>query len=695
MLWINCKCYAQLRIAYFLCLDVLPPHGSAMGMDAAGDGSTAEAQNTTTTTTATTDTGAGTAAVASAAATSSSFAAAPSATSAGMSGWGPGSHVPGAPLNGAKREISSGPRPVAEGKEDVEGDRVVVVPKLPIARHQGAAKVDTTAERLTGRPEQEEMSRPLRSPPASAFGAPEMGTSSKLLNIMNFFNPALRMLLDHLDWMDPRQRAAAQLGVRSLWLPRPFSDEAPDYVKQYSRREPLLSYDDEVAGLVRQARSGGQLEEGSACMSSNEAERVRGAEGLDQAAGERDGGGGYGGWEAVAPPVMPYWRRVLALRRRGTAGVASAEAQAYWTGARAEAERATYLLQQGKQQQQQQQQQVNFSEAVSTQGGGSKVTQVSEGLRRRGRRGLDSATGGSGNGSSSGGGGGSSSTSSSGEGQSDGVHPSWYREGDVWDPTQPLLAGKNNSRLLQLLRVAMHHPANTQPAQAAPAATSPHYAHAPLSTGAPPAPSSSASPAEINLSPLHPTNPIRPLPGTDGNPGATSAAPASLFPQPTANTTMTTSGVQQHTPPPERTRLVNAHHYAVLIKRVHVQRGPSWEDRMAAVTYLIVQGLRSGAAGACSGLYGLVRKGTAQAEEAERMSVALQQPGPATGSGLSAGGLSVGTLDDGHADAWAVEAGEANDSTAVPPPNDVVLELSYRFNEDTRRYRLMQVGLGT
>ena len=25
MLWINCKCYVQLRMAYFLCLDVLPP----------------------------------------------------------------------------------------------------------------------------------------------------------------------------------------------------------------------------------------------------------------------------------------------------------------------------------------------------------------------------------------------------------------------------------------------------------------------------------------------------------------------------------------------------------------------------------------------------------------------------------------------------------------------------------------------
>lgn len=679
MLWINCKCYAQLRTAYFLCLDVLPPHGSGSAVDAAAtDLATPEAQKTATptataTTTSAAATGAGTTT------TSSGLAAAPSSTPAGVSGCGAGSHVPGGLMDGGTWQTSSGPMPVTEGKEDVEGNGAAV-PKLPIGRHQEAAGIEG-ADRPMGCPEQETMSRPRRSPPASAFGAPEMGTSSKLFNVMNFFNPALRMLLDYLDWMDPRQTAAAQLGVRSLWLPRPFSDEAPDYVKQYSRREPLLLYDDEVTGLVRQAWAGGQPGAGWAHASGKEAAGVGGAEGVHQAAGGRDGGGAFGGWEAVAPPVMPYWRRVLASRRRGTAGSASAEAQAYWTGAGTAAERATHLLQLGAQQEQE----VEMYGSDSTQAGGSNGDHAFKGLRKRGGHALDRASGGSG--SSSGGGSGSSGSGSGGAGRYDGMYPSWYREADVWDPSQPLLAGKNNSRLLQLLRVPMH-PASTQPAQAAPAAPSPHHSQVPA--GAPSAPSPAASPAEISLPPLQRI--LRPHPGTNGNPSATSAAPASRFPHSTPNTT--TSSVQQRSQPPERTRLVNAHHYAVLIKRVHVQRGPSWEDRMAAVTYLVVQGLRSGAAGACSGLYGLVRKGTAQAEEAERMTITLLQEGPSTGGGLNAGALSVGTLGGGLADAWAAGAGEAGAGMTVQPPNDAVPELSYRFNEETRRYRLMQVGFG-
>ncbi|KAG2454279.1 hypothetical protein HYH02_001310 [Chlamydomonas schloesseri] len=73
---------------------------------------------------------------------------------------------------------------------------------------------------------------------------------SAWLNLFNFFNPALRLMLDHLDWMNPLQLGAALFGVRNMRLPSLYRDEPPHTTMMYSRSQKLRQWDDEVADAL-------------------------------------------------------------------------------------------------------------------------------------------------------------------------------------------------------------------------------------------------------------------------------------------------------------------------------------------------------------------------------------------------------------------------------------------------------------
>lgn len=585
VLYINCKCYTQLRHAYFLCLDALPP--------ATGP------QNPNT---APPSTGPG-----SAAATSPHKHHAPQpdgfpcqSPPLGDSGAdGPLSMQPSADGKAAPSDSGPGSSPNAFFSSDTQTD---TPGHLAVAMGDAVGVIDAQQphEQRT-QPADTAVTKPIaatsmtrqdqQATPATPCTTPEMAQKSILFNITNFFNPTLRMMLDYLDWVNPRQRAAAATGLHAFQLPQPYSDEVGPEVRLYSSHDPMLEYDDESLALVRQ-RSTAAAQEGAAPGPVAEGTTSDALERASATAGARHSTSAgaptvdclqdalaYG---SELAPVLPYWRRCLVLRRRRQADMQEP------LSASLSVDHASF----GRQQQEQQ----------ST-------------LRRRHNAGRGTADALQRD---------SSTTDSSGHSVagrpaaathgSAGQLPAWYREEEAWDPLQPLLPGKSNVRLQQLLQVPLPQSHSKQQRKKIKQQQQQAAWH-----GSPQQPVEQRerhdSPAALQHRPSTP----------NGGPPAPSP-PDICAPEPITIEISATAGsgapppanLPAHEHPPEpagpRVRLVNAHHYVALVKRVHVQHGPAWEDRVAAVTYVFVQAVRLGARGALTRLWSSAKDTVERAE---------------------------------------------------------------------------------
>ncbi|KAG2433320.1 hypothetical protein HXX76_008386 [Chlamydomonas incerta] len=281
VLWINCKCYVQLRNAYFLCLDTLPQEETleaAAAAEAAGPKPQAQRQQ------------------AGAVADSRERGQLKPKAAAGA-GAGAGQQLRTEELL-AQAAVAGG---CAGGPPAYTGVDVYLEAAVQEqAMQAGAGRADeaATAEVVPWAATRE------------GVLAPEMPLGSTWLNVGNFVNPTLRMLLDHLDWMSPLQRAAAHYGIRNLRWPYPWTDQPPPYAWQYDpTRQPLLELDDDMEvrmNAVRRRRNrqlqlpgngggGSKIQPAAAAVSA-------GSDGGD------DG-------EVVMPAVLPYWRPSKLWRR--------------------------------------------------------------------------------------------------------------------------------------------------------------------------------------------------------------------------------------------------------------------------------------------------------------------------------------------------------------------------------------------
>ncbi|EFJ41164.1 hypothetical protein VOLCADRAFT_98840 [Volvox carteri f. nagariensis] len=155
---------------------------------------------------------------------------------------------------------------------------------------------------------------------------PRMSLRSTWLNIANFFNPSLRMMLDYLDWQNPLQRTAARFGVRDLVLPTVADDEAPLPVRLYGKKERMITYDDLVRGPhLRRSEAAA-----APAVATIDVPNESGAQEYDSGSGVSGGGGnGKGVSQSEATVlkkmseeleltggavVLPYWRPREALR---------------------------------------------------------------------------------------------------------------------------------------------------------------------------------------------------------------------------------------------------------------------------------------------------------------------------------------------------------------------------------------------
>ncbi|KAG2449389.1 hypothetical protein HYH02_005539 [Chlamydomonas schloesseri] len=312
VLWINSKCYVQLRSAYFLCLDALPQEE----------------------------------ALAAAAAAEEEAATAAAAAGAAVKPHSP--HTSGAGPVAESREPQSG-APAKAGAGAGVGSKATAAggagaggaggAAAPLRTEQLLAQAEVAGGCAGGPPAytgvdvylkaavvEQEMEAGGRGPSevvpwaATREGvlAPEMPLGSTWLNMGNFVNPTLRMLLDHLDWMSPLQRAAAHYGIRNLRWPYPWSDEPPPYAWQYDpKRQPLLELDDdmEVRLNALRRRRGRQLQQ--QVQQGNGVGAGGGKKGTGAAAAAAGGGGGgdVDDGEIVMPAVLPYWRPSKLWRR--------------------------------------------------------------------------------------------------------------------------------------------------------------------------------------------------------------------------------------------------------------------------------------------------------------------------------------------------------------------------------------------
>lgn len=261
VLWINCKGYVQLRMSYFLCLDALP-HEDVL---AAGQYQLAEQQEW--------DEAKEEAGAEQVAEEDAEQAAAagqpplpaplqtqqqrvPKAASTGTNGPGGAKVAPGPGSASATRQ---GPGPVAEATEQApplapdtggsptEGEavglsinEVELQPRSGSSGSSGAAAAagggaaaaraalcdpDTVMSRASSATTSVDRGSNDAAAVAAAAAAPVDMTAagdtpymtlhgSSWLNLFNFFNPSLRLMLDHLDWMNPLQVWACQGG----WL---------------------------------------------------------------------------------------------------------------------------------------------------------------------------------------------------------------------------------------------------------------------------------------------------------------------------------------------------------------------------------------------------------------------------------------------------------------------------------------------
>ncbi|KAG2489468.1 hypothetical protein HYH03_012104 [Edaphochlamys debaryana] len=431
--------------------------------------------------------------------------------------------------------------------------------------------------------------------------APEMPLTSIWLNLSNFLNPALRMMLDYLDWMGPLQLTAGLYGVRNLRLPVRQFDQAPPYARLYGADEDMVGWDDQAQAEINAAAAEAAVEAAAAKAAAEikadtsakgttlgpiaegvETEYLRGAGSAGAAStdsadieagwsaelgqeGRRPAArppvaGGWRAWERGFPAVLPYWRpaKVLAFLRSGTAAVSRKGQSLAEFGSQGSAPmpRPVSAATPTRRKDQPYRRPVALGAAVPQ--GGSVA--FASGLGWLGGWGS-----GSGSGS---GGGGDSGASAAVVGESAPFHTHPYlrhptrrrgtptpthdwghklgsadaassttadggRGADVCEaacrarellgnPHQPLLPGKNNVRLLQMLQVPVSVP-----------------------------------------------NESRHGGGSGGLGGVSAQEPV--------------------------VRLVNARHYTVLIRAVRIQHGPGVIDRWAALSYLIVKGINVGA----------------------------------------------------------------------------------------------------
>eukprot|EP00198_Chlamydomonas_reinhardtii_P010247 XP_001699584.1 ERD4-related membrane protein [Chlamydomonas reinhardtii] len=169
------------------------------------------------------------------------------------------------------------------------------------------------------------------------------------LNLFNFFNPSLRLMLDHLDWMNPLQLTSALFGVRNMRLPSLYRDEPPYTTRMYGRSQKLRQWDDQVAdslwggvplrGVPGPQQSldledldveGGQQHKeeknpdpGHAGSKPDLDNLVNSSEGEEERDEGADGGSVWASRDL--PAVLPYWRPLkVQLKLGARAGKAAA-----------------------------------------------------------------------------------------------------------------------------------------------------------------------------------------------------------------------------------------------------------------------------------------------------------------------------------------------------------------------------------
>ncbi|KAG2489474.1 hypothetical protein HYH03_012110 [Edaphochlamys debaryana] len=483
VLWVNNLCYTQLRLAYFQCMDVLPPEAALEAADKGGAQTPA------------------------------------------------GARTPGGPASAGHG--FAGATAAAEAAAGAEA-KAAAGPNTPGGAAAGFAV-----------PAEEGQA-------GETVAVPEMAQRSMWFNVANFVAPPLRMMLDHLDWMGPLQRAAAVFGLRNLRLPMVHDDQAPAYARLYKKDEDMLGWDQQSLAVVGETPEGRFKEAGAVSAA------VSGLGPEDEPRGR----------PGQLPAVLPYWRpaAVLSSLKPGEGKLREEEASLPISPTTAPAafselrRRPTALRAVAA---------ATAAAAAATAGLGARA---GGGGGRNGA--LDPASdGGSDRGVS---GSAASSTAAGPAGPSAAVTPGAYaylRHANssvapiddidalqasvvaaaraaaaptrtdrelLSDTSQPLYPGKVNARTRQLLRV-----------------------------------------------------PLPPPP--DGT------VPTSAYPR-TNNIAASTAGHGQAFIPSDAmgdpsntcTRLVNARHFVVLIRKVHLQRGPSPINRMAALAYVIVSSLRSG-----------------------------------------------------------------------------------------------------
>ncbi|GIL63887.1 hypothetical protein Vafri_17901 [Volvox africanus] len=544
VLLINCKCYAQLRMAYFCCLDALPsslqPEGE-LGLGPAASATAAAVGNP----------GAAVGATSSTSSTSIPHDERPRVENSRNSG-SVVLELPQLRGGGHDRAASAAAiQPVAEGVEAAGAeDRKEWGPEKQVAESDafaGTAVACTAGGGSTACAEATEESDGGGGGGGLTAMTPEMALRSTWLNMANFFNPTLRMMLDYLDWQNPLQRTAALFGVRDLQLPTVTVDEVPRRVRLYNNvKDPLLTYDDLVGTTL--TSSGGDADPSPLGLcTENPSKDCVGDQGNAVADNESIATADAARSAAV---VLPYWRPVESLQLIRGAGLLSAgdevgETQTSNTRLRRVA--ASMSQTHGD------------SVAVSGIGGGggaaavatsallpasssttSFLTSLNYSLRhstnvRRGPYRKDEASP-------------AMAAATPATPATSAMRPATAaRLYGMTDPQQPLLPGKRNVRLLQLLQTPM------------------------------------------------------PIPPDDGGGGGGHRAHLRC------TVMKPTAGGGGGTANEDPIRLVNASHYVVLIKRVHLKLRPGIVDRMAALTYIAVNRLRQAATWATENTAGIVK----------------------------------------------------------------------------------------
>ncbi|GIM16789.1 hypothetical protein Vretimale_19394 [Volvox reticuliferus] len=575
VLLINCKCYVQLRMAYFCCLDALPSalEGELNVGPSASAVPSATAATASKGVVATANERSGSAAAAAAAPTvagavSSSSSSIPPDERLNERYAASGSVVLELPQlrdGGRDRTASaSAAQPVAEGVESAAEAAAAepgegAVGGLEQQRQQSKQRqvgfLDVAACTADGGGStaggggatEESVGGGGRSGSRSEGGGgvmltakpPRMALRSTWLNMANFFNPTLRMMLDYLDWQNPLQRVAAQFGVCDLQLPTVTTDEAPRAVRLYnSDKDPLLSYDDLVSTTLLNSGDAADLSPSG----NSHAEELNKE---DCGEGQRNpvtGNESHADDAAAANAtvVLPYWRPLESLRlmrETGSSPVGYEVAETHCAN-RSSPPSHTRLRRVMAAPASASHAQTGANVAGSCAGGGGGAAPASAAsffpsLRYSLRHSTNFGKGPSHEISTATA---ATATPAMGNAATAGSY-------GMTDPRQPLLPGKRNVRLLQLLQVPMSSPFSVSGD-----GSGGGYGYG------------NGFGAQIRC----PT--MRPTAGRGG------AATANVNGDPI--------------------RLVNASHYVVLIKRVNLKRRPGMIDRMAAMTYIAVNRLR-------------------------------------------------------------------------------------------------------